>query len=334
MQGRCAHTQIAFFGGSFTAIPQAEQLELLRVAAAHCGPGGFAGIRVSTRPDCIDQAVLQRLREHNVLAIELGVQSMDDAVLAANRRGHTAEDAVSASRLIRAYGFELGHQMMVGMYKDRPGGAQETARALAALKPDTVRIYPVMVLPETPLEQLYRAGRYAPLALEQAVDVCAELLEFFTAQGIRVIRLGLQDTPDLRRAVAGVRHPAFRELCESRILLQRARDKLENPTGLAAPKNGKKAAALPDLPESATPPRRPAVVWVGRSQLSAMVGQKGANRKALADAGWDVKICTDQTLGYLQVRAEHTQQTAQTPREGKGHAVAGTGDTGVQVFPG
>ncbi len=216
-----ANTEIALFGGSFTAIPRDYMINVLTAAQKYLGHDGFKGIRVSTRPDCIDDEVLTLLRDFGVTAIELGAQSMDDEVLTANKRGHTAEDVVKASALIRSYGFELGLQMMTGLYKSSPEGDLETGRRIAALSPDTVRIYPTVIIDHTLLGRLYRQGEYIPYSFDECIRVCAVLLGMFTERNIRVIRLGLHAERSLEKdMLGGFYHPALGELVRSELVRQ------------------------------------------------------------------------------------------------------------------
>ena len=226
--GRHREAEIAFFGGSFTAIDRAYMLALLEAAKAAVERYGFWGIRCSTRPDAIDPEVLELLGRYGVTAIELGAQSMDDGVLRANRRGHTAADTVRAAELIRAGGFELGLQMMTGLYQDTEEQDLDTARRLIALKPATARIYPTLVLSGTELARLYERGEYRPQSLEQAAELCALLLEEFLRAGVRVIRVGLHAGRDLEeKYLAGPYHPAFRQLAESLAYRKRLLRELE-----------------------------------------------------------------------------------------------------------
>lgn len=228
-------SEIAFFGGSFTLIDRELMESLLQAAAPFVGNGGFKGIRISTRPDGIDDEILTVLRKYGVSAIELGAQSMDSRVLEMNNRGHSPEDVRRAAGLIRAGGFELGLQMMTGLYGSSPNDDMNTAEQLAVLRPRTVRIYPTIVIEGTALAKYFRSGMYEPQELEQAVGLCTRLLEFFTQQGIEVIRLGLHAMESLERNyVAGPWHPAFRELCENRIYLNRARAALAGVQGVTA----------------------------------------------------------------------------------------------------
>lgn len=213
--------ELAFFGGSFTAIERGYIGALLDAARPYLGRS-IGGIRCSTRPDCIDGDVLELLRSRGVTAVELGAQSMDDRVLTMNRRGHTAAQVADASRLIRSFGLELGLQMMTGLYGDSDAGACRTAEALCELRPETVRIYPTVVLRGTELAERYESGEYVPQTLEGAVALCARLLGIFGERGIRVIRLGLHASREVEESyVAGAYHPALRELCESRLWLER-----------------------------------------------------------------------------------------------------------------
>ena len=185
--------EIAFFGGSFTAVDKEYRRALLYAASEYVKefPEQYAGIRCSTRPDCIDENIMDELMLYGVTAVELGAQSMNDEVLGANLRGHTAEDVRRASRLIKSYGIELGLQMMTGLYKDKPSYCIETAREFAELKADTVRIYPTVILKGTMLDDLRKQGLYESFSFEETVDLCAELLLFFEEKNIPVIRLGL-----------------------------------------------------------------------------------------------------------------------------------------------
>lgn len=213
-----SNTEIAFFGGSFTAIEPNYMLSLLQVVQKYIGNGGFYGIRVSTRPDCISKEVLEVLKQYHVTSIELGCQSMCDDVLTANKRGHTAKDVYHACDLIRQYDFELGLQMMVGLYKSTIQDEYYTANQIVALKPDTVRIYPVCVLKCTELAELYLKGEYTLYDMDTIIDVCCNLLLKFDSNGIKVIKCGLHASEMVETdLVAGYYHPAFRELCESRI---------------------------------------------------------------------------------------------------------------------
>ena len=214
-------TEIAYFGGSFTAISRELMVELLQAAYPFVRDGRASGIRISTRPDAVSEEILKILREYGVTSIELGAQSMSDEVLRVNGRGHDSGSVVAASRMIKEAGFSLGLQMMVGMYgAEDPGEeAMYTVHRLADLEPDTVRIYPTIVVDGTALAALYRAGRYVPLELEQAVDISASLIEMFRSRDINVIRVGLHYEESLIGSmVAGPYHPAFGEMCESRIL--------------------------------------------------------------------------------------------------------------------
>ncbi|MCD7891717.1 MAG: radical SAM protein [Ruminococcus sp.] len=216
------NTEIAFFGGSFTAIPRSYMTELLTAARDFLGEGKFRGIRISTRPDFIDDEILKLLKDFGVTSIELGVQSMSDKVLEANDRGHTAEDVSSASRLIRKYGFELGLQMMVGLYKSTCDDERLTMEKILELHPDTVRIYPVVILEGTCLAELYKSGEYEPMSFERAVEMCAHMLCEFEESGIAVIKCGLHVSEFVEAdMVGGYYHQAFRELCEGLIYRKR-----------------------------------------------------------------------------------------------------------------
>lgn len=214
--------EIAFFGGSFTAIDREYMISLLKAAYDYVKDGRVNGIRISTRPDCIDEEVLDILKKYGVTSIELGAQSMDDEVLGANFRGHTAEDVENASRLIKSYGFELGLQMMTGLYLDTNEKAIETAKKLIALSPDTIRIYPTVVLKNTYLAKLYDDEIYKPQTVDDAANLCTKIVPMFEKAGIRVIRLGLHSSPELKKnMIAGAFHDSFGEIVKSRYMLNK-----------------------------------------------------------------------------------------------------------------
>ncbi|SMC46717.1 elongator complex protein 3 [Papillibacter cinnamivorans] len=257
--------QAAFYGGSFTAIPAAEQEAFLQAVQPFLQSGKLTGLRVSTRPDCIDGETLARLRAGGVQTVELGAQSMDGEVLRMSRRGHTAEDTERAAGLVRAAGFRLILQMMTGLPGDSREKALETGRVLAALQPDGVRIYPAVVLRDTALFELWRRGEYEPQSVEAAAELCGELLEIFHEAGIPVIRTGLNPSEDLGggQAAAGAYHPALGEMARSRFLYQRAK------------------RVLAGVPEGSD-----AVLGVRREWVSPMIGQKRENiRKLQAEFG-------------------------------------------------
>ena len=217
-----AQIEIAFFGGSFTAIEKEKQEELLQVAHEYIKEGKVDSIRISTRPDAIDKETLKRLKKYKVKTIELGVQSANDYILKRSNRGHTFDDVKKASKMIRWYGFKLGHQMMVGLPESTRIDEVNTAKALVKLKPKMVRIYPVLVVKNTKLEEEYKEGIYEPLSVVQAVEVCKEIVRIFADKNIDIIRIGLQNTDEISdpgtknsEVVAGPYHPAFRQLVES-----------------------------------------------------------------------------------------------------------------------
>ena len=209
-------TEIAFYGGSFTAIDMQYQTSLLKVAYSYKVNRGVKGIRLSTRPDCINEEVLDNLKKYGVTEIELGVQSMCDEVLFANNRGHTSTDVVNAVNLIRKYDFSLGLQQMTGLYKDNDEADIYTAEKISDLKPDFVRIYPTLVFNNTDLADLYRTGAYSPHTVEHAVDLCKKLKGIYDENNIKIIRLGLlmSDDEAKNNYLSGPYHPRFRELVE------------------------------------------------------------------------------------------------------------------------
>ena len=255
-----AKRQLAFYGGSFTAIPAEQQLPLLQAAREELRRGRIDSIRLSTRPDAIDDEILNRLEQYGVETIELGAQSMDEEVLRRSGRGHTARDVERSARLIKERGFRLILQMMTGLPGATPESDLTTAKRLAALKPDGVRVYPTVIVRDTALYDLWQAGKYQEHTVEAAVETCALLLPVFEAAGIPVIRLGLNPTEELSAgaAVAGAYHPALGELVQSRLMLQAAR------------------RVLADVP-----PHSAVTLAVARGKTSQMTGQHRQNVQAL-----------------------------------------------------
>ncbi len=223
--------EIAFFGGSFTGIDEKLQEELLSCAYLYVEKKEVSGIRVSTRPDYINHEVMRRLIKYNATSLELGVQSMDDCVLLASCRGHSAEDVKKAVEIIRKYPVKLGLQMMTGLPGDTFNKSLETAQKLIALKPDFVRIYPTLVIRDTALEKMYKEGKYKPQTTEEAAELCSKLLKKFTEAGIEVIRIGLQNTDEISSdgsVVAGPFHSAFGEIVRSKLYYDKIAENIEN----------------------------------------------------------------------------------------------------------
>ena len=228
------YTEIAFFGGSFTGIDIKKQKELLEVAYDYVKSGQVDGIRLSTRPDYISVEELKLLKQYGVTTIELGVQSTNDYILKKCKRGHSFDDVKKASKLIKKYKFNLGHQMMIGLPESTRLDELRTAKDLAKLKPKIIRLYPVLVIKNTELAKEYDEGIYKPVSLDKAVDICKELYIFFTKKKIKVIRMGLQNTdlisnPDNinSEVVAGPYHEAFGQLVEDSIWYDKIINKIK-----------------------------------------------------------------------------------------------------------
>ncbi|MCB6983210.1 radical SAM protein [Peptostreptococcus anaerobius] len=216
-----AEVEIAFFGGSFTAIDTDIQRKLLSVAKDFKDMGKVDDIRLSTRPDCIDDKELDLLKEYGVTIIELGVQSMNEDVLVKSIRGHHRDVVFTSAKMIKVAGFKLGLQMMLGLPGDSKDRCISTARDFVDIKPDFVRIYPTLVIKETGLEEELKSGRYRPFTIEECIDITKRLMVIFYLNDIGVIRVGLQATEDIQLGLdvlAGPYHPAFRELVRSRMV--------------------------------------------------------------------------------------------------------------------
>lgn len=212
--------EIAFFGGSFTGLDEKVMISYLEIALNYKKKGIIDRIRLSTRPDYINNSILDILKKYEVDVIELGIQSLDNEILNANERGHSKEDSIMASKLIKDYGFKLGHQIMPGLYKDSFDKAIKTGLESIKMNPDMVRIYPTLVIKDTKLEKLYKEGLYKPLSLDEAIEISSRLYMIYSYKKIPVIRIGLQPTENINEkkdVVAGPFHPSIRQLVETNI---------------------------------------------------------------------------------------------------------------------
>lgn len=242
-----ATVEISFFGGTFTGIRESKQRELLTVAKEYKDKGLINKIRMSTRPDYINDYILTYLKEYKVDIIELGVQSLDDKVLIKAGRGHSSNDVLKASELIKKYGMTLGHQIMPGLPGDTFEKDIESVKKSISMKPDICRLYPSLVIKDTPMEKMYNRGDYIPYTLEEAVDICKELYKMYNSNNINVIRIGLQPTDEIaegKDVVAGPFHPAFRELVEGSLMADRIREEVKEPSSIIVTINNKDISKL------------------------------------------------------------------------------------------
>lgn len=239
--------EISFFGGTFTAIDINKQREYLSVAKEYKEKGLIHKIRMSTRPDAISYEILTYLKEFDVDIIELGVQSLDNTVLKLSGRGHSAKDVEVASKLIKEFKITLGHQIMPGL----PGSNYEkdvkSALDSIKMKPDICRIYPSLVIKETPMEQMYYKGSYKPYSVEEAVEVSKAIYKLYKEANVNIIRVGLQPTDTItlgKDVVAGPFHPAFRELVEGSLIIDSIKDNTKLEDNLLVEVNPKDISKL------------------------------------------------------------------------------------------
>lgn len=209
--------RIAFFGGSFTAINRERMVTLLETANEYINRGVAGGIRISTRPDCIDPEILEILKSFNVTNIEIGVQSVDDSVLDSSARGHSAADTYKAAELITKNGFVLCGQMMIGLPGATLESELETAKAICAMGASEARIYPTVVFEGTELLSMTERGEYKPLTLDEAVERTAKCYRIFLESGVKLLRIGLHSSENLKKAPYGANHAAIGELVKSRV---------------------------------------------------------------------------------------------------------------------
>jgi len=278
--------EIAFFGGTFTALPQEAQAELLLPLQPLLENGTLDSVRISTRPDCIDEDHVAWLAERGVRTIELGVQSLDDAVLAASGRGHTASDSLAAIRCIKKSGLQAGAQLMPGLPDDTPASSLSSLEQVIAAGADFIRIYPTVVLKGTELARRYAAGEFTPLTLDRGTYLCKILLQRAMQAGIPVIRIGLQADQGLddESVLAGCRHPALGQLVRS---------------GLYA-----------DLVSRFVPPGQHATVYCHPSRLADVVGMKRCNVQSQAGRGVRMQVVPDAALKQDELKVETDESSS------------------------
>jgi len=212
--------EVAFYGGTFTGLPKDRIKELLEAVAPYIRDRFISAIRVSTRPDFIDEERLKIMKAFHVRTVELGVQSLDEDVLSMAQRGHTAGDVIRAVQILKKSGFKVGIQLMPGLPGDSKERFRATIEKVIGLNPDMVRLYPALVIEGTGLARMYAEGSYQPLTLEEGVDLCVDAVTRLETNGIPVIRIGLMSSPSLledRRIVSGPWHTAFGFLVRSAI---------------------------------------------------------------------------------------------------------------------
>lgn len=263
--------EVAFFGGSFTGIPMEEQSAYLAIAKRYKDAGRIHKIHMSTRPDYIDEAILDNLKNYGTDTIELGVQSFDDEVLRLSGRGHDSSCVYESSRLIQKYGFELGIQLMIGLPGDTLEKDLYSARETVKIKPSIARLYPTVVISDTALYDQYLSGRYQPLDQETAVFRTKEMYKLLTAAGINIIRVGLKSSDILSSeggTTAGTFHPAFRQLVEGDIAREQIEQQLEQLLGC---QTGLQAAPFDQ--------RIKVDFCANRRCFSNLIGNSGRNKK-------------------------------------------------------
>ncbi len=276
-----SEAEIAFFGGSFTGIGEDRMTALLECAASYIG-NSVKGIRISTRPDYVNPRICGILKSHGVTAVELGIQSTDESVLAASRRGHDVKAGRTACELIKSYGFELGGQMMVGLPRSNIENELATAMDIAAYGADTCRIYPVVVFEGTPLHDMVLSGEYVPLTTEEAVIRAAACAAVFIKRGVAILRIGLHASENLAAAPYGANHPAIGELVEGEIYFNLIKELLGDTR-----RDDKLTIRIP------------------KGELSKCVGHGGRNRSRLK-ALYNLKIefVEDNGLSKYNIRRE------------------------------
>lgn len=268
---RPSFVELAFFGGSFTGIDEKDMIKYLKIVQPYIEKGEIKSIRISTRPDYINEKILDILKQYNVRDIELGAQSLNEEVLAFAKRGHTVKDVENASRLIKDYGFSLGLQMMIGLPLDSVESSKVTAKKILELGAESTRIYPTLVINNTDLADLYRAGQYKALSLEEAIEWTAEIYKIFLQTDITILRVGLHPSEALikgEQLLAGPFHVSFKEL----VLTKLWQEKLAN-----IPNNTK-------------------TISVNPREINYAIGYNGVNRKILQEKFPFLKFISDSNV--------------------------------------
>lgn len=296
--------EIAFYGGSFTAIPIDTQTAYLEIANECIDQGRVSSLHISTRPDCIDEEILENLKRYNVSTIELGVQSFSDEVLRLSKRGHDSDIARKAARLVKERGFKLGIQLMIGLPGDSLESCIYSARETVALSPELARLYPTLVIDGTELYDMYEDGSYEALSKEEALLRTKEVYKILHKAGINIMRVGLKSTDiiggsDLSAINGGTYHPAFRQLVEGEIAYEMLKEQLDalmeklDGTGFAKTPN-------PDATSRTNPPKPKLKVdlFSNPQSFSNMIGNCGINKERLGAEypHFDIKYRTDNTL--------------------------------------
>jgi histone acetyltransferase (RNA polymerase elongator complex component) len=295
--------EVAFYGGTFTGLSLEMQRQLLEPVQKYLAAGQITRIRLSTKPDFIDSSRLELLKQYRVGTVELGVQSLVPEVLRKAGRGHSMEDVMRAVTLLRGEGFQIGLQMMVGLPGDTPDTVRTTVTRILQLQPDFVRVYPTVVLKDTPLERLYQRGRFQPFSLPQTVEICKEIWWTFYNQGIPIIRMGLQHSGEMEsKVIAGPYHPAFGHLVESAIMYDRMCKRYQDEVFKERTKSKNEAkgheAERPLSPQGVT-------FLVSPTDVSNLRGQKNENirkfKQQFSVSIVSVKVCEDLTKGELLI---------------------------------
>lgn len=268
--------EVAFFGGSFTAIDTELQKKYLSVAKKYKDSKLIDKIHLSTRPDAIDDEIINILKNADVDIVELGVQSFDDEVLRLSRRGHTSNDVFRSVKLLKNANIDFGIQLMIGLPGDNEVKAIKSAEIAAALNPQVSRLYPTVVLPDTKLMEMLKSGEYKALSESEAIEITKKMYKILHNANIDIIRVGLKSTDLLTNNLLPICdfHPAFRQLVESEIawnvILQRIKELNLNENSIGT-----------------------LVLYANPGSFSNLIGHKGSNKKKL------LKILPNMKLEFI-----------------------------------
>ena len=293
-EGNHFFKEVGFFGGSFTGIPKEVQVAYLEVAKDFKDKGLIDEIRLSTRPDYIDESILEYLKDLGVDTIELGIQSFDENVLLASKRGHTLRDSFRACTLIKEKGFKLGIQLMIGLPNDTPEKSIYSARKAVEFNPEYARIYPTLILENTELAEMYNNGEFIPFSFEDMLYTAKEMYKLLEDSGAYILRVGLKSTSliNTNADMANSYHPAFRQLIEGEIAKEKILKQLNNLNVFSE--------GLGEVRELNIGDDMVIVIKSSDKSFSSMIGHKGCNKKYFASLFLDKKIIykVDNTIDY------------------------------------
>ncbi len=174
------------------------------------------GLTLETRPDTLDEKEIKKYRELGATRVEIGVQSIYDDILKKNRRGHTVEETIRATKLLKDAGFKVSYHMMPGL----PGSTRKKDLRMFKdiftnpdFQPDLVKIYPCVVTKNSDLYKLWKEKKYKALTNKQTEKLICEIKKIIPPY-VRISRL-IRDIP-ATSIVAGPNISNLRQLIQNK----------------------------------------------------------------------------------------------------------------------